>query len=199
MNKRFILASKSPARKVVFEKLGLPFEVIVSNFEEDMTLPLSAPELALHLSQGKAMSLARDYPEAIIIAADTFVVFNDRFLGKPKDEADAKNMLMKLAGNTHTILTGLTVIENDRKVSEVAHTKVTMKNLSEDKINEYVATGEPLGKSGSYAIQGEGRQLIEKIEGEYFNIMGMPLKMLTKILNEKFLVPVYFSENDPAL
>lgn len=115
MNPQIILASKSPGRKMVLEKLGLSFEVIVSDFEEDMTLPLSAPELATHLSQGKAHSLAKCYPEAVIIAADTFIIFKDKFLGKPKDLADAKKMLTDLAGNTHAVLTGLTVMQGIKK------------------------------------------------------------------------------------
>ncbi len=196
MNQRIILGSQSPARKTVFEKLNIPFEVITSDFVEDMTLPLPAPELALHLSQGKASSLAKKYSDAVIIAADTFLIFQGRFLGKPKDTQDAKERLAELAGNTHTIITGLTVMMGDRAVSEVVLTEVTMKNSNKEKIEEYVKTGEPMGKAGSYAIQGKGKELIEKISGDYFNILGLPLKTLVGILNQKFSVPVNFPGPD---
>ncbi|MEI6480421.1 MAG: Maf family protein [bacterium] len=196
MNQRIILASKSPARKAILGKLGLPFEVIVSDFVEDMTLPLSASELALYLSRGKASSLAKQYPNAVVIAADTFVVFQGAFLGKPKDEDDARKMLTGLAGNTHTILTGLTVVQAGKTVSEVIFTEVKMKNVDESKISEYVASGEPLGKAGSYAIQGKGKELVEKIEGDYFNIMGLPLKTIAQILIKDFSIPVNFVYSD---
>jgi len=168
----------------------------VSDFVEDMTLPLSASELALYLSRGKASSLAKQYPNAVVIAADTFVVFQGAFLGKPKDEDDARKMLTGLAGNTHTILTGLTVVQAGKTVSEVIFTEVKMKNVDESKISEYVASGEPLGKAGSYAIQGKGKELVEKIEGDYFNIMGLPLKTIAQILIKDFSIPVNFVYSD---
>ncbi|MES2223770.1 MAG: Maf family protein [Patescibacteria group bacterium] len=186
MSKHLILASKSAGRKLILEKLGIPFEVIVSNFEEDMSLPLSAPELALYLSKGKAGTLVEKYPEAIIIAADTFLVFEDKFLGKPKDESDAKVMLKKLSGRTHIVVTGMTVRQGKKEISEVVNIEVTMKNFDEQKINEYVASGEPLDKAGSYAIQGKGAELVEKINGDVDSVVGLPLNRLVEILEDEF-------------
>lgn len=190
-----ILASKSPSRKRLLQKLGLPFEVIVSNFIEDMTLPLPASELALHLSIGKASSLAHQYPDHIIIAADTFVVYKDSFIGKPKDLADAKRILTMLSGVTHTILTGLTVMKGDKKISKVVSTYVKMKDVDEQTLDEYVNSGEPLEKAGAYALQGKGAMLVESFDGDYFNIMGLPLKDLAEILNKEFEVPAYISDS----
>ena len=184
--KRIILASQSPGKKIALESLKIPFEVIPSNYKEDMTLSMTTSELALVLSTGKATNLSIKFPEAIIIGVDTFVVFRNKLMGKPKDLLHAKEMLNELAGNTHTILSGLTVIGDGKEIKKVVKTRVTFRSLTEKEIEDYIATGESMDKAGSYAIQGEGKSLIESIDGEYYNIMGMPLETLIDILNTQF-------------
>ncbi len=184
--KRIILASQSAGRKEAMKALEIPFEIIPSDYEEDMTLPLSAQELALVLSKGKALSIATKYPDAVVVAADTFVVFEGKYLGKPKNADDAIATLNKLTGNTHVIVTGLTVQEGTKIVSKSVSTNVVMKKVSEKEIRDYVATGEPLTKAGSYALQGKGKPFVEKIEGSYWNVIGLPLEALVEILNNNF-------------
>jgi septum formation protein len=195
MGVKIILASGSSARRELLKKFNLPFEVVMSDYKEDMTLPLPPAELARHLSQGKALSVARQYPEAIVIAADTFIVFKNVFLGKPKDSADARKTLSNLSGNTHTILTGLAVIKGGKSISKVISSEVKMKKLTKVEINDYIGTGEALGKAGSYALQGKGKELIENIVGDYFNVMGLPIEALARILKNEFAIPVQFPEH----
>lgn len=190
MTPNIILASQSAGRKTILEKLNIPFDVIPSDFEEDMTLPLSAPELATHLSKGKAASISKKYPDAIVIAADTFVIFKNKFIGKPKDEEHIITILSELSGNTHDVITALTVSQGEKVISEVVYTHLKMRDLPHEEIVAYAKTGEALGKAGAYAMQGNGAKLIEKYEGDYFNVLGMPISNLVKILNEQFLVPV---------
>lgn len=168
------------------DKLGMPYEVIPSAFEEDMTLKMTPEELASFLSKGKAKDIAEKNPDAIVIGADTFVALDGKLLGKPADDLAAKKMLRMISGRTHEVITGFTVIGEGKEITEVVHTYVTMKELDENTIDDYIATGETKARAGSYGIQGIGRDLVAKIDGEYFNIMGLPLHALVKMLNEKF-------------
>ena len=184
--KRIILASTSPRRKEIFGKINVPFEVRESNYEEDMTLQMPAIKLAEYLSAGKARAVADKFKDAIVIAADTFIIYNDQRLGKPKTAERAKEMLEMLSGKEHDIVTGVTIIDADsgKQVSFHETTKVFMENLSPEIIDAYIKTGEPLDKAGSYALQEIGALLIEKIEGDFFNAMGLPLKRLVKELED---------------
>lgn len=184
MNRRIILASTSPRRKELLEKAGLVFEVIGSDYEEDMTLALAPLELAKHLSRGKADAVAKKYPDAIVIGADTFVTYGDMLLGKPHTPERAKEMLGMLSGCMHTVITGFTIInkKNGIRISEAVGSAVFFKGLSGQEINDYVATGEPLDKAGAYTIQGVGKTLVDHIEGDYDNVVGLPVAAVLEVL-----------------
>jgi len=177
--KKLILASTSPRRKEVLEKTGLSFEVVPSDYEEDMTLDLPPEELAEFLSAGKARAVAAKNPGAVVVAADTFVVHEHHRLGKPHTNERAKEMLQLLSGKAHYIVTGVTIISDTGQVQSFHEkTAVHMAELSEELIDQYIATGEPLDKAGAYALQELGAMLVEKIEGDFFNAMGLPLRRL---------------------
>jgi len=161
MNRKIILASSSPRRRELLEKASLVFDVVSSSYEEDMTLPLSPRELVIKLSRGKAEDVAKNQKDAIVIGADLIVACGGKVLGKPHTKEKAKEMLLMLSGNTHSVWTGLTVIdiEGGKTISEAIEVKVTFKRLSEKEIDDYVKTGEPLDKAGAYAIQGIEKNL----------------------------------------
>lgn len=186
LNKKIILASTSPRRKELLEKLHLPFTIEASDYEEDMTLKMSPLNLARALSRGKAMAVAKKHKSGIVIGADTFVVFNNHLLGKPKSKAEAKQMLKMLSGKRVDILTGLTLIDisNGKKISTTGITKVFIKKLNEREIDNYIASGEPMDKAGAFAIQGLGAAIIKKIEGDFLASMGLPLYILAKELKK---------------
>jgi septum formation protein len=188
---KIILASTSPRRQELFARLGLPFTVEASEYEEDMTLKMSPRKLALTLSGGKAEAVARKHRSGLVIGADTFVVFNGQLLGKPKSKSEAKGMLKRLSGQRVDILTGLTIIDvaAGQKFSTTATTRVYIRKLSQLEINNYVASGEPLDKAGAFAIQGLGAVIIKKIEGDFMGAMGLPLFILAQAL-KKFGVRV---------
>lgn len=182
--KKIILASSSPRRKELLELTGLGFSVSVSDYEENLNLSLRPRELARFLSRKKAETVADRYKNALIIAADTFIVFKGRALGKPLDEDDAMKMLSDLNGKSHSVITGFTIIDtgSGKRISRSVETKVYFKKLSMVEIKSYIKTGEPLGKAGAYAIQGLGSVFIEKIEGDFFNVVGLPLSTLVESL-----------------
>ena len=182
--RKIILASSSPRRKEIFAKLRLPFEVQHSEYEEDMSLPMTPIELVEYLSLGKAESVAAKNPDAIVIAADTFVVFENKFIGKPKSESEAKEMLKMLSGKENDIITGVTIIDSQTKKQVSFHgiSKVFIQELSDEIIDSYIKTGDPMDKAGAYTIQELGAVLIKKIEGDFFNVVGLPLKRLAEEL-----------------
>lgn len=186
MARNIILASTSAGRKALLAQTGLTFTAEPSNYEEDMSLALPPAQLVTVLSQGKARAVAARHDDAIIIGADSVGVLEGTIFGKPKDEADARDMLRRMSGKAHTFVTGLTVIDTafDKELSAVSETKVYFRELTDEEINNYVASGESLSCAGSYAIQGRGALLVEKIEGEYSTILGISLSKLSKILHE---------------
>lgn len=194
--KKIILASTSPRRKEIFEKAGIPFEFEASDFEEDMSLNLPPVELAKQLSLGKAKAVAEKYHDAIVIGADTFIALNGKVLGKPKTEEKAREMLNVMSGRSHSVFTGYTIIDTKtgKTVSKVIETKVFFKELSKDEIDGYIQSGEPLDRAGSYAIQELGAIFVEKIEGDFFNVMGLPLCALIEDL-KSFGVDVWNISN----
>ena len=184
--KQIILASASPRRTELLKQIGLNFEVVPSNISEDIAETNAPADYAMNLSCRKAQDVAaRSKNDCIIIGADTIVV-SERILGKPKDEKDAFEMLKMLRGKWHSVITGLTVIDTLERKTVKCHecTNVKIKNLSDDFIWSYIRTGEPFDKAGSYGIQGIGAVMVEKIEGCYFNVVGLPLARLTSILEE---------------
>ena len=184
-----ILASTSPRRKDLLSQIGLTFTIVPSDFEEDMSLPLSPDMLTMHLSKEKALAVAKDYPDAVIIGADTVVAIDGAVLGKAHTNEDAQRMLSMLSGKTHQVITGLTVIipagESPTGVqiieSVASINDVTFKPLAGEEIEWYIQTGEPLEKAGAYGIQGLGAMFVEKIEGSYSGIVGLPLEILYEI------------------
>ena len=182
--KKIILASQSPRRKQLLEQIGLKFEIDPSNYEEDMTLKMEPAKLAEFLSLGKAKDVAERHKDAVIISADTIVAVDEEVFGKPKTPERSKYMLEKLSGRAHSVITGFTIIdtETNKQISKSVETKVYFKNLSEQEIDLYIATGEPLDKGGGYAIQRLAALFVEKIEGDYFNIVGLPIIPLAQEL-----------------
>ena len=178
--KRIILASASPRRREILEKTGLKFKVDASDYEEDLDLDLPPRTLARYLSQEKARAIAGKYKNAIIIAADTFIVFKRNIFGKPHTEREAKRMLKTLNGRRHSVITGFTILNtgDHRRLSRSVETKVYFKRMMMKEIGAYVKTGEPLDKAGGYAIQGLGAMIVKRIEGDYYNVMGLPLNAL---------------------
>jgi len=184
--KNLVLASSSSRRKEILEKLNLKFKVVPSNIDESSYKDLSPEKLVQKLSSSKAREVSKLVEDTIIIAADTVVVNNDKILEKPEDEEEAVEMLKELSGDKHTVMTGLTVYSTleEKEMTDIAKTQVYLSDISEAKIKKYVDTGEPLGKAGSYAIQGLGSVFVEKIEGSYFTVMGLPIHKLAEKLND---------------
>ena len=167
-------------------KAGLKFEAVAPQYEEEMSLAMAPEELAKHLAQGKAQSLVSKFSDAIIIAADTFIVLNGKIYGKPGTPARAKEMLRELSGKMHSVITGFAVLDtkSNTVLTDIDITKVYVKNLTDTEINEYVATGEPLDKAAAYAIQASGKSFIDHYEGEYDTILGLPLEKILKSIRE---------------
>ena len=164
--KKLILASSSATRKILLSDASLSFEVDPSSYEEDMTLPMSPKELVVYLSKGKAVDVAQRHKDAIILGADTVIVYQDKVLGKPYTPEMAKEMLKMLSGKQHSAITGFTVIDTETNniISKAVETKVFFRDLTDQEIDDYIATGEPLNKAGAYAILEKGSTLIEKIK-----------------------------------
>jgi len=182
--KEIILASASAQRKLLLENIGLNFRIEKSNYEENMSLEMEPHNLAKFLSKGKARAVARKHKNSIIIGADSFIIFQGKMLGKPHTKKRAREMLKQLSGKWHSAITGITVIDTakNKEISKSLETKVYVKNLSQKEINDYINTKEPLDKAGSYGIQRLGSCIIEKINGEYTNVVGLPIPALADAL-----------------
>lgn len=188
MSYRIILASASPRRKELLEQVGAEFEIIPAVGEEIIT-DSSPQQAVLDLAAQKAAEVAAKVREdAIILGADTVVAFGDKILGKPKNEADAKQMLSLLSGKTHSVYTGVSIVVRQSGESQsysfYEETEVTMYPLSEQQILSYIRTKEPMDKAGSYGIQGKGAVFIEKIQGDYNNVVGLPIARVFRTLEE---------------
>ena len=179
-----ILASQSPRRKELLERMGIrDFETISPNVDESVFHGLPPEELVRRLSAEKAAAVAgRAGEDAIVIAADTVVALEGAVLGKPADELDAFKMLSALSGVRHQVYTGVTVCRGGEKQTAHEVTDVTFLELSEEEIEHYIATGEPMDKAGAYGIQGYGALLIQGISGDYYNVMGLPVCRLSGML-----------------
>lgn len=185
MNSRLILASKSPRRNELLRQMGFDFEVIPSRVAENFVQTESPEEHVIRLAEAKARDIARENPDRWVIAADTIVYINGSVLGKPKDREEAVEMLHRLSGQEHWVLTGFFVCHLEKRKSdkEAVQTAVKVKGLVPDEIEWYVQTGEPFDKAGGYAIQGMGAFMIESIRGSYTNVVGLPLCELIQMLN----------------
>ena len=185
---KIILASASPRRKELMTMAGLAFDVIVSDCEENITY--EGPEdMVKKLSFLKARDVADKICKTepaphLVIGADTIVFFQNKILGKPKNEEDAFRMLQAMSGNIHTVYTGVTIIDtaSDRTNTFYEETKVEFYDVSDEEIRNYISTGDPLDKAGSYGVQGRGCFLVKRIEGDYFTVVGLPIAHLLKEL-----------------
>jgi septum formation protein len=179
---RVILASASPRRKELLSYIISEFEVIPSGIDE---VAAGAPEDQVkQLAADKAADIAKQYPDALVIGADTLVAIDDRVLGKPSDEAEAADMLRMLSNREHRVYTGVAVVLGGHMKVDANMTHVQFAKLSDEEIREYIGTGEPMDKAGAYGIQGYGGKFIPGIRGDYFNVMGLPLNMLYNMLKE---------------
>ncbi|MCB1215071.1 MAG: septum formation protein Maf [Deltaproteobacteria bacterium] len=180
---KIILASQSPQRFALMNKLDLAFEAVIPNFVEEAQAHLSPAEEALFLARAKAASLIVSFPQDLIIGADTLVACGQEKIGKPKDRGHAFQILSQLKGRRHAVITGVAIFVKGKLLKDFVETSwVTMKDYRDAEIWDYIATGEPMGKAGACSVQGLGRALIEKIEGDLDNIVGLPVKQLEKIL-----------------
>jgi len=180
-NYEVILASASPRRKLLLEEMDVEFTVFTKNVQEDYPDSFTAPEVAKHLSEIKASAFADNelLPNKLLITADTVVAIGNEILGKPSDEKDAAEMLRKLSAGEHEVITGVCLRTVKKKYSFTVVTKVFFKELSEAEINYYITKFKPFDKAGAYGIQEWiGHAAIEKIEGSYFNVMGLPTHRL---------------------
>lgn len=180
-----ILASASPRRKEILENFGFSFETIVKNIDETSD-KAKAEEKILEIAEKKARAAAIDFPDENVAGADTVVVVDGKILGKPKNEEEAFSMLKSLSGRSHEVITAFSFININKNISysDYEITKVYFKNLTDDEINWYINTKEPMDKAGAYGIQGKGAFFVEKIEGDFFSVMGFPLGKFVRFLNK---------------
>lgn len=178
-----ILASQSPRRKELLGFISSDFKVIPAVGEERVPEGASPEETVLQLSRQKAEEIYKDHKNEMIIAADTIVTIDGEILGKPRDEQNAAKMLRKLSGRVHSVFTGVCVIFEDGRIQNfVEETKVEFYELTDDEINAYIATGDPMDKAGAYGIQEKGASNIKGIVGDFYNVMGLPVGRLARIL-----------------
>jgi septum formation protein len=181
---RVILASQSPRRRDLLTLIGIPHEVLPADVDEAL-LPGEDPAVhAERLARAKAQELAQHNPDAVVVGSDTIVVIDDVVLGKPRDVAEARVMLRRLSGRSHTVMTAVAVARDGRTVSAVELVGVTFRMLSDAEIDAYIATGEPMDKAGAYGIQGFGAVIVERVDGDYFAVMGLALGRLVRLLRE---------------
>lgn len=172
---RIILASKSPRRKQLMDTLNIPYEIIVADIEETIDHKKELKGEIEKLSFLKALKVYKDNPNAIVVGADTIVVVDNKVLGKPHNEEEASQMLHKLQGNKHTVITGCSIISSKMSETFSNVSDVYFNPMSDDEIKEYIKTNEPMDKAGAYAIQGLGSKFIHSINGDYYSIMGLPI------------------------
>lgn len=190
---RIVLASASPRRRELLSNIGLRFDILTDNSDENYISGELPEDTVMRLSAQKARSVAEHIDgDALVIGADTVVAIDGKILGKPKDEEDAEHMLAELSGRKNTVFTRITVINTSdgKSVSEFERTDVKFRVISADEIRRYVKSGEPMDKAGAYGIQNLGALLIDSIDGDYFNVVGLPLCRLGLILKREFGVTV---------
>jgi septum formation protein len=179
-----VLASSSPRRRELLNLIGIAHEVRPANLDESMRPRETPRRHAERLARDKASAIAMRDPDLITIAADTIVVINRKVLGKPTDKEDAARMLAMLSGREHTVITAVAVSRGKKLRSAIEEVRVKFRRLREDEIEAYIATGEPMDKAGAYGIQGYGATIVERIEGDYFAVMGLPLVRLIGLMRD---------------
>jgi septum formation protein len=181
---KIVLASGSPRRQELLHRIGIrDFDIRVPETEETYPAGLTPQETVCYISREKAQAAAKlCTSEEIVITADTMVFLDDQRLGKPADEADALRMLTALQGRCHTVCTGVTVRLGNRSLTEAESTQVYFRPASQEELLAYIRTGEPMDKAGAYGVQGQGALLVEKLDGDFFNVMGLPVLRLSRML-----------------
>jgi septum formation protein len=179
-----VLASESPRRQELLRNAGIPFEVQPAHIPEDVLHGEGAKECAERLARDKALSIARQRPQDIVLGADTVVVVDGELLGKPADAADARRMLRLLSGRKHEVITGVCLVASGVPSISSETTVVTVNKLTDQEISDYVTGGEPMDKAGAYAIQGIASRWIPRIEGDYSNVVGLPVALVFRMLRE---------------
>jgi len=177
VKRKIVLASKSPRRKRLLKLLGLKFIIRESDYEEDMSVSRDPYKLAKFLALEKARSVAGYYDDAIIIAADSFIIFRDEFIGKPKNKKQAKQMLKNFSGKEHQAITGFALVDtkNKKTITDYGEAMVKFRNLDDKDIDDYVATGEPMEMAGAYGLNDGGAFLVESVSGDFYSVIGLPL------------------------
>jgi septum formation protein len=181
-----VLASQSPRRRDLLTLVGIAHEVRPANIDESYLAGEAPRAHAERLARGKAAAISA--PDAVTIGSDTIVVIDGEVLGKPRDETDAARMLSRLSGRSHTVVTAVAASWAGRMLSDVEEVAVTFRSLSPDDIAAYIATREPMDKAGAYGIQGFGATIVERVDGDYFAVMGLPLNRLARLLESLGLV-----------
>jgi septum formation protein len=181
-----LLASTSPQRRAILEQLGLPFEVVAPRYEELDDDGLSPAELVRAHARGKARSVADEAEGRPVLGVDTAVVVEGRVLGKPADEEEAAAMLALLSGRAHVVVSGLCLLTPEWEAVEHAETEVVFRPLSPGDVAAYVGSGEWRDRAGGYAIQGRGAALVDRVEGDYLNVVGLPATVLVRLLADRF-------------
>jgi len=179
-----ILASGSPRREKLLKDAGLEFMIEPSHLEEVVDTKLKPQDMAIELAKMKAIHVAASHPNDVVIGADTIVVFEDEVLGKPKDKDDAYRMLKLLSGDRHVVYTAVALVRGEKIKTLISATEVSMKSISDLEIWDYIKTGEPMDKAGAYAIQGDGGKIVDHYKGDFFTIVGLPLKDLLEALKD---------------
>lgn len=180
-----ILASASPRRKEILENFGFSFKTVVKNVDETSNKD-TVKEKIMEIARKKAIAVAKNFPNENVIGADTMVVINNKILGKPHNRQEAFEMLKSLSGKNHEVITAFSFINLEKNITYCDYeiTKVYFKNLTDEEINWYIGTNEPMDKAGAYGIQGKGAFFVEKIEGDFFSVMGFPLGKFVRFLSE---------------
>jgi septum formation protein len=182
LREKLVLASGSPRRAEILERAGWPYEIIVAAIDETVLLNEEAAAYVQRLARSKAEKVASGLDHGLVLGADTTVVIDDQILGQPVDAADARRMLDLLNAKWHEVLTGVALVRvgGEARVGYET-TRVRFAEMSDEEIDWYIGTGEPFGKAGAYGIQGQASLFIEQIEGDYFNIMGLPIRLVYEL------------------
>ncbi|MGH3040362.1 MAG: Maf family protein [Gaiellaceae bacterium] len=186
MSAPLLLASTSPQRRAILEQLGLPFDIVAPRYEEQDDGELSATDLVRSHAAGKARSVAGEAAGRPVLGVDTAVVVGGRVLGKPADDTVATEMLGLMGGRTHVVVSGLCLLTPGWEVVEHEETRVTFRPLTPRDVAAYVASGEWQGRAGGYAIQNRGAALVNRVEGDYLNVVGLPAALLVRLLADRF-------------
>lgn len=181
---KIILASGSPRRSEILNSVGWSFEKSVADIDESELAGESPENYVQRLAKSKAEKVAENFPDRFVLGADTTVVINNQIIGKPVDLNDARRMIEMLSGNWHEVLTGVAFVRNGKSIVGLQSTKVKFDEMSRDEINFLVEKGEPLDKAGAYAVQAQAALFIEKIEGDYWNVVGLPINLVYNLFRK---------------